>query len=280
MNRFQDDMWGTIAITVRDGFDDQNNNNISDYNYCLYFAIRHKLIHMESKLMNANSISFLFKDITEQLIQALLFNKQCMFQSREIALVIARHFTINTIGYTITRTQRYQSIMNLFHHLKDVRKTKNHWFNKSLPMQAMIYLIGFQIQKAYRQQLTHAIKNQSVAQCRLISLSNINDVINKLYFKSIMNYAKTNRRIICNLSNVQGASLSFCGNDKCKKNYIEYKYGKKKNDIMILILNGKKLKRINKWYKCKGCLLIFYCSYRCQKYHWKYGHRIFCRKYF
>ncbi len=147
---------------------------------------------------------------------------------------------------------------------------------KPLSRPATLYLLGCQIRKAHRQQIIAGCKNMP-AKWRLISLEDMNISINELYFKSIMN-CKNNTRIIRNVLYVQDRLFSFCGNKKCKKNYIEYKYGQKKKDIMILILNGKKLKAINKWYKCKRCVLQCYCSHYCQKYHWKYAHRYICRK--
>eukprot|EP01084_Bolivina_argentea_P037936 70145_1 len=50
--------------------------------------------------------------------------------------------------------------------------------------------------------------------------------------------------------------MSICFNFKCKKNT--------KNEC-----SGLKM--------CKGCKIALYCSEKCQKYHWKYGHSIQCK---
>ena len=36
---------------------------------------------------------------------------------------------------------------------------------------------------------------------------------------------------------------------------------------------------VRKVYECGGCRKVAYCGRKCQKYHWKYGHREECKKY-
>eukprot|EP01084_Bolivina_argentea_P239309 402258_1 len=69
-----------------------------------------------------------------------------------------------------------------------------------------------------------------------------------------------------------------CSNKKCNRNYCFHKHG-------IDNFNGEWMKRIEdklkpklKWYICKGCHLVFYCSRKCQKIDWSQNqHKEFCQ---
>ena len=53
----------------------------------------------------------------------------------------------------------------------------------------------------------------------------------------------------------------FCGNSLCAKRY----YGHKNAGL--------------KWFKCKRCQIVYYCSKRCQKYDWaRMSHRSLCKQ--
>eukprot|EP01084_Bolivina_argentea_P246421 412405_1 len=63
-----------------------------------------------------------------------------------------------------------------------------------------------------------------------------------------------------------------CGNNKCKILYHVHKYGIR-TDASYSVL-----KPINKWYRCAGCKLMYYCSRKCQKYAWNMlNHRMHCQ---
>ena len=69
-----------------------------------------------------------------------------------------------------------------------------------------------------------------------------------------------------------------CSNKKCSKEYLKYKYGKQYK-LKQIIFNKKKFNKKNKWYKCKGCKINYYCSGKCQKIDWSRGkHREICNK--
>merc|ERR1712228_234570 len=62
-----------------------------------------------------------------------------------------------------------------------------------------------------------------------------------------------------------------CGNDGCSLHYMEHKYG---NESVLT----KSPKVINKWYICKGCECVRYCSKECQKISWnKQNHGYQCK---
>lgn len=78
-----------------------------------------------------------------------------------------------------------------------------------------------------------------------------------------------------------------CGNIKCNKNYMLDKYGIDPNiSINDPDLSSKhplnlwrKREAIRKWYICKGCKNIYYCSRKCQKLSWnRDGHRRQCKQ--
>eukprot|EP01084_Bolivina_argentea_P137782 242652_1 len=82
-------------------------------------------------------------------------------------------------------------------------------------------------------------------------------------------------------SKVHYYSFVKCNNRLCNNTYYPFVYGFEfKNKTMdewdrLYVL--KKLKKINKFFKCGQCKMTFYCSRRCQKYDWKFGHRDVCR---
>eukprot|EP01084_Bolivina_argentea_P287646 493583_1 len=69
-----------------------------------------------------------------------------------------------------------------------------------------------------------------------------------------------------------------CGNILCKKIYLENKYGIITDaTFMDLVKQWENRKVINKWYMCKGCKCIKYCSKYCQKISWNFqNHRYYC----
>ena len=91
-----------------------------------------------------------------------------------------------------------------------------------------------------------------------------------------------------------------CGNIDCKINYLDHKYGTNfsidrnildlendshYNDYDVAAISKdtnekwKRRERINKWYICKGCKCVRYCSKRCQKISWNiYDHKKQCVK--
>eukprot|EP01084_Bolivina_argentea_P165643 287731_1 len=73
-----------------------------------------------------------------------------------------------------------------------------------------------------------------------------------------------------------------CNNFKCNISYFEhvykYKYEQlldKRNRYGVV---DRKYKTNNKWYLCKGCRLVSYCSGKCQKFDWNKSHRETCSK--
>eukprot|EP01084_Bolivina_argentea_P029841 55365_1 len=69
-----------------------------------------------------------------------------------------------------------------------------------------------------------------------------------------------------------------CNSEKCKINYYQYLYGLDCDLLCDLHEDVKidKSCRINrKWYKCKQCKLVYYCSKKCQKRDWL-QHKYLC----
>ena len=78
-----------------------------------------------------------------------------------------------------------------------------------------------------------------------------------------------------------------CNNSECNRDYIEWKYGleyyDRDTDALEYKQRGHKYKNvweeriINKWYKCKRCKIVYYCSKKCQKLDWnRYNHKLVC----
>merc|ERR1712060_364897 len=73
-----------------------------------------------------------------------------------------------------------------------------------------------------------------------------------------------------------------CGNVKCSNNCVNHKYGVNVNaynsfktddkSIGEYVQQCKNRKVVNKWYICKGCELVKYCSRTCQKISWNEQH--------
>ena len=81
-----------------------------------------------------------------------------------------------------------------------------------------------------------------------------------------------------------------CGNIKCKRDYLFDKYNCKfirdtddnMNDLELAKYNknlwkNKKRNETNAWKICKGCKAIYFCSRKCQKIAWKFGHAGSCK---
>eukprot|EP01083_Nonionella_stella_P146344 460149_1 len=73
-----------------------------------------------------------------------------------------------------------------------------------------------------------------------------------------------------------------CNNVKCNITYFEHVYGYRYDELLDhrnkYGIVDKRLKTNNKWYLCKGCRLVSYCSRQCQKYDWNKAHRQSCQK--
>ncbi len=69
-----------------------------------------------------------------------------------------------------------------------------------------------------------------------------------------------------------------CGNLDCiNDQYMIYKYAGDAKSILKKLEVGQRLERAEKWKVCKRCRLQLYCCRRCQKIHWKNGHRLICK---
>ncbi len=279
MQKLKHDKWSTITLALRDGFDDTGNIKECDYNFSIYFGIRHLLIHKQSKIMNSNTFSFAVKDISDGLIKALKYNNKDLFIGIKYCLPIAQHYDIESVIYTMQYTQRYTIIFDLFTEMIKAMKICNHWLHHSLTVHGMTYFIVNQIQKAYNIYIGvgKLIKPHSII-TRLLNIWKLTNKILIFYLNKIMNYKK-NIIVMRNLSKIQGGLASKCGNTKCTKYYFEWKYEQKQSNILLLVLAGEKIKTINKWFICKRCLIQFYCCRKCQKYHWKHQHFKYCKNY-
>eukprot|EP01083_Nonionella_stella_P146345 460152_1 len=73
-----------------------------------------------------------------------------------------------------------------------------------------------------------------------------------------------------------------CNNVKCNITYFEHVYGYRYDELLDYrnkyAIIDKRLKTNKKWYLCKGCRFVSYCSRQCQKYDWNKAHRESCHK--
>lgn len=72
-----------------------------------------------------------------------------------------------------------------------------------------------------------------------------------------------------------------CGNNNCRKSYTMDKYGFEPFPELSLEMLQKWENRNSrkKWYICKGCKTVYYCSRKCQKINWNKGeHRKHCKQ--
>jgi len=78
-------------------------------------------------------------------------------------------------------------------------------------------------------------------------------------------------KVIMNMEN-----MVRCNNPKCNRDYIQYRYGRNYKTSNMNIERLISIKK-NKWYKCGGCKMVFYCRRKCQKYDWnRYHHKTLC----
>ena len=83
-------------------------------------------------------------------------------------------------------------------------------------------------------------------------------------------------RRICNIWEIHCERK--CGNSKCNKDYMLDTVGTEEFPQTIAGLRAAiKFRKANKWKFCKGCKTTYYCSRKCQKISWKYGHRLQCK---
>ncbi len=279
MATFKDDEWSTIVLRLQEGLDDTGKTVEYDYNLALYLGLNHKLIHKQPQLMNSNTFSFALKDISFGLIRALQNNNKDLFISINYCLTIAKHFNIDSVINTLQYNQRYDMIKTLFIEILKAMQIWNHWIHHSLTVHGMTYFIINQILHAYN---IYFGAGQSVQEhpikSRLLTVWRLSNKILISYLNNMMHYS-TNIMVINHLRKIQGSIASKCGNTKCFKYYYEWKYAKKQKHILSLVLAGDKIKSVNKWFVCKGCLLQYYCCRKCQKYHWKHQHYQYCKNY-
>ncbi len=148
-----DDHWSTIILTLRDGLDNietaQTAEYISNMQMALYVGLTHKLIPQQPQLMNSNTFSFLLKDISFGLINALQKNTKDLFHLINYCLTITKHYDIDSVVNTVQDNERYDVLITLFNEILKALKISNHWIHHSLTVNGMTYLIINQIQQAY-----------------------------------------------------------------------------------------------------------------------------------
>eukprot|EP01084_Bolivina_argentea_P083850 151797_1 len=76
--------------------------------------------------------------------------------------------------------------------------------------------------------------------------------------------------------------LVKCCNDKCNKTkYVNGYETSSVNDCessSVSSESGVSRVKVNRFYRCKKCNSAVYCSKKCQKWHWKNGHKYLCRE--
>ncbi len=80
--------------------------------------------------------------------------------------------------------------------------------------------------------------------------------------------------------NTIGKTNKNNGHNKKKQNKIKYTMYYPSNNCDNITFNYicRQTRGYCKLKFCGGCKLKFYCSKTCQKYHWKYVHRLECEK--
>eukprot|EP01084_Bolivina_argentea_P073383 133175_1 len=162
-----------------------------------------------------------------------------------------------------------QHVVDTFHadinHKQVKQKSNNHTIHKKYPFYVLSILKIKDIRKYPK--LMHFVNNNT--DLWYIISKQVSDF-------SIVNNHKRYNKISCNFV-------------ECKHDYYEWKYGCNYYDMNTnyYTRQNRKCKEkniwqqpaINKWYKCKGCRVVFYCSRRCQKADWSKGlHKEMCQQ--
>ncbi len=267
-------MWLKIVNTLKTGFDVSGGNIMHDWSFALYMAIQAKTIKI-----NANGISFLLRDVSKLLIAALKTNDKTVFNFYNIILSISKSTNPQSILKSCEFDVRFVTLIKLYEVVLYATQIRNHWIHDSLTTIGFIHNINLAIENLHQQSICLGKEIRTTElYLRMIKLNKLKNKLNIKYLHKIMQIER-NERIIKYSMEIQSCSLNKCFNDKCTKNYFKHKYGKSRNEITRLTARGQEIVCINKWYRCKQCKIALYCRRKCQKYHWKYEHHKYCKKY-
>ncbi len=281
LDKFQKDPWGTCALTLRNGFD---SNSKFDFQFCLCYSIKYKLIAKEKNLINSYSISIIIGNMSSRLFKALQKNDKRKFEDNDSILAIAKYMDKKTIEYSVTDDFFYNEAIKLYKIFLNSIQYKEHWIHQSLNVQTYFMKYGQSVENLimefgkrvfFEKAITPYKKNETYQ--RILYLYKFHNTAKKAYLQSIMD--TKNQRMIKYSTQIQCRTDNKCANIRCKRKYIQHKYNKTISEIVKTLQSGQKMQKINKWYKCKRCRLHLYCSRRCQKIHWNSTHNKYCVNY-
>ncbi len=293
--KFNENLWNCIATAVRENFDKTGDTIFYDYQFSCYFALQHISINGNEQLLNNNCISWLVRDVSYGVIHALKVNDKLLSKQLEYGYIISiiRRINFKTMLLSIIYNIRYNIVIELLEVFNAIIKNPKHWVHKSLTIQGLIYRLSIAIDKIYRVYILSKRNANHLISKRIVNLFKLKTkacvpYLNNIFEKCVKHSLCINHcpltgkniKILKMLGKIESATLTKCGNEYCGKQYNYYKYEKTKKELSCIIRQGYNVYRKNKWYKCSRCKIEMYCSRKCQKYDWKYGHSAYCQEYY
>ncbi len=254
----------------------------TDYRNLKYNVAVHLLIQHNRKRLNQNDITWLLCDIIEKIIISIKTNENVCEQIFFI-LPISQMLKPKGIFMIVTYTARYNDLKELLQCIiSHIINNKNHWVYKSTIMLASIDIIQKKIRKTYKKTMQNCIKwkmdpkmlnrlcilSEKSTKCTIFSQelhgSLDHNKQHKQYYQLMIKY----------LIQIITHKLTKCNHTRCLNRYISFKYGDTVNKVITQHAKFP-LSVENKWYLCKRCRLVYYCSRKCQKRDWS-RHKNWC----
>merc|ERR1712228_1020240 len=159
------------------------------------------------------------------------------------------------------------SAFNYFLKMRDKHRSKLHLDKRP----HLLHIVAWALFYVEDQQKNVTIFNvlSAVAQC---------DLYDRVIFLIVLgNHCLINEEYLISFR-VLRCAYKLCGN-YILPTFVNKEYGTKKKeiknklDVMKCVGCNRKGMALR---SCKGCMKVFYCSKKCQKYHWQSGHKMEC----